>query len=218
MRPISDYDTYIFDCDGVILDSNQLKIDAMEKALIKFFGNDKKTNVCVDYFKKNFGTSRFHHVKYFVNQIFMLSGNERDKAYENILLNYSAQCKELYLKSNLTPGILEFIAGLNGRIYIASGSEENELREVFKERKLDKYFQGIYGSPTPKVELIASIMQKEAPKEAIMFGDAFSDMKAAADNLIDFAAYLPFSNVKHELKDESLKRGFSTLNSWSFNK
>lgn len=217
MHPIYNYDIYIFDCDGVILDSNQLKIDAMEKALIDFFGYNKKIDDCVAYFKKNFGTSRFHHVAYFVNEIFMFSGTEKDHAYKSILLNYSAQCKTLYLNSNLTPGILGFISRLKGKIYIASGSEQNELREVFKARDLDKYFQGIYGSPTPKVELVASILQNNGCNKAIMFGDALSDMKAASENLIDFIAYLPFSNVKDELKEESLKRGFSTLNSWSFN-
>ena len=33
MLIFKDYDTIIFDCDGVILDSNELKIDAMREAL-----------------------------------------------------------------------------------------------------------------------------------------------------------------------------------------
>ena len=33
MPPLNDYEVYIFDCDGVILDSNQLKIKAMKQAL-----------------------------------------------------------------------------------------------------------------------------------------------------------------------------------------
>ncbi len=87
MHPIYNYDVYIFDCDGVILDSNQLKIDAMKKALIKFFGDDHKIAECVEYFKRNFGTSRFHHVEHFVNEIFMFSGDEKNNAYEKAVKN-----------------------------------------------------------------------------------------------------------------------------------
>jgi len=217
MLQISNYDVFIFDCDGVILDSNQLKIKAMEQAIIKSIGSHSKISNCIDYFKKNFGSSRFHHVDYFVNEVFCLSGNEKDKVYNNILSNYSEQCKALYLTCNLTPGILDFITSLNGKVYVASGSEQTELRQVFEERKLDSYFEKIYGSPVAKVELVATIRENEPDKKIVMFGDALSDLRAASHNLIDFVAYLPFSNVTNELKEESLKRGYTTINSWSLN-
>ncbi|WP_339386208.1 HAD-IA family hydrolase [Vibrio caribbeanicus] len=215
MHQMSNYDVFIFDCDGVIIDSNQLKIEAMNRSLTKAFGSSHQTDICLDYFKKNFGRSRFHHINYFVEEIFLLSGNERDNAYESLLLNYSKQCKSLYLKASLTPGVIDFLTSLNGNLYIASGSEERELRQVFKERDLDQYFTGIYGSPTSKSKVVSNILEREAGKKAIMFGDALSDMNAAKDNLIDFIAYMPFSNVKNELKKESLKYGFSIANSWS---
>ena len=215
MHQLPNYNVYIFDCDGVILDSNQLKINAMENALINFFGSNNKVVDCIEYFKKNFGTSRFNHVKFFVNNIFMLSGSDKEIAYEEILLNYSAQCRSLYLLADLTPGILEFITKLKGKVYVASGSEQNELRAVFKERNLEIYFQDIYGSPTAKVELVAKILQESNSNKALMFGDALSDMDSAFSNSIDFIAYLPYSNVKKELELASIERGFPVIHSWS---
>jgi phosphoglycolate phosphatase-like HAD superfamily hydrolase len=214
LHQLSNYNVYIFDCDGVILDSNQLKINAMENALINFFGSNNKVVDCIEYFKKNFGTSRFHHVKFFVNNIFMLSGSDKEDAYEKILLNYSVQCKSLYLLADLTPGILEFINKLKGKVYVASGSEQNELRAVFKERNLEIYFQNIYGSPTAKVELVKNILQENNSNKALMFGDALSDMDSAFSNSIDFVAYLPYSNVKKELELASLEHGFPVIYSW----
>jgi phosphoglycolate phosphatase-like HAD superfamily hydrolase len=214
LHHLPSYNVYIFDCDGVILDSNQLKINAMENALIKFFGSNNKIDDCIEYFKKNFGTSRFHHVEFFVNNIFMLSGSEKEDAYEKILLNYSAQCRSLYLLAELTPGVLEFITKLKGKVYIASGSEQNELRAVFKERNLEIYFQDIYGSPTTKVELVAKILQESNSNKALMFGDALSDMYSAFSNSIDFVAYLPYSNVRKELELASIERGFPVIYSW----
>lgn len=217
MRPLSDYDIYIFDCDGVILDSNQLKVEAMRQALFECIGAHEKINECLDYFKRNFGTSRFNHINIFINDILTLSVSERKKAYDELLSCYSVRCKQLYLKAELTPGILEFVQGLSGKKYIASGSEQNELREVFKDRGLDLHFEKILGSPEAKVNLVANILS-DTCFNAVMFGDAISDMKAALDNSIDFIAYLPYSNVRDELVLESRNRGFTIMETWSVNK
>lgn len=217
MHPLSNYDLYIFDCDGVILNSNQLKITAMEQALYEYLGEHKKLNECLEYFKKNFGTSRFNHVNVFVSEILALPEREKFNAYNEILSSYSQQCKALYLTAELTPGVIEFIQGLSGKKYIASGSEQNELVEIFKKRELDIYFEKILGSPEKKVNLVSNII-KDKPCNAVMFGDAISDMNAAIDNNIDFIAYLPYSNVSEELILESENRGFTIMNSWSMNK
>jgi phosphoglycolate phosphatase-like HAD superfamily hydrolase len=118
------------------------------------------------------------------------------------------------LLADLTPGILEFINKLKGKVYVASGSEQNELRAVFKERNLEIYFQNIYGSPTAKVELVKNILQENNSNKALMFGDALSDMDSAFSNSIDFVAYLPYSNVKKELELASLEHGFPVIYSW----
>lgn len=215
MHILSNYEIFIFDCDGVILDSNQLKIEAMNKALFQYFGEHKKIQECLNYFTRNFGASRFHHVDVFVNDIFCLSELEKKEAYKKVIEEYSTQCKRLYLTAKITPGFIEFIEQLPGDKYVASGSEQNELVDVFKSRGLDVYFEKILGSPEKKKNLVASIVKAKS-SNAIMFGDAISDMDAALENSIDFVAYLPYSNVREELVAESMKRGFITMNKWSF--
>lgn len=69
MPLLSEYEVYIFDCDGVILDSNHLKIEAMKNALEAHFSAQDLTEACVDYFRHNFGKSRFHHVAHFLDSI-----------------------------------------------------------------------------------------------------------------------------------------------------
>ena len=39
MIDIDDYDVFIFDCDGVILDSNKLKSEAFEHAFAEYHGS-----------------------------------------------------------------------------------------------------------------------------------------------------------------------------------
>jgi len=214
MLPLSSYDAYIFDCDGVILNSNQLKIDAMEMALKGVGLTQGDTDKCKLFFALNFGMSRFYHIDYFSDYILKLDESSAKPFKEELLELFSKQCKDLYLGADLTLGFLSFVDKLNGNLYVASGSEQSELRDVFRERNLDIYFQGILGSPTPKVELVTSILKKEKEKKVVMFGDALSDMHSAFKNSIDFVAYMPYSNVKQELKRESIKYGFLTINSW----
>jgi phosphoglycolate phosphatase-like HAD superfamily hydrolase len=215
MPPIANYDVYIFDCDGVILDSNKLKIDAMKNALEIVTNDGKKVNACLDYFRNNFGCSRFHHIDVFIEQFLELNKANENKIKETILSEYSSQCKYLYLQANITPGFIEFINQLNGKKYIASGSEQQELRTVFKEKELNKYFDGIYGSPTKKSDLIATILKSNNTTNAVMIGDAISDLEASQVNNIEFVAYIPFSNVPNELVSKSQIANFKVIQTWT---
>jgi phosphoglycolate phosphatase-like HAD superfamily hydrolase len=206
---------YIFDCDGVILDSNQLKIDAMRNALELIVNDSLQVSKCVDYFRNNFGRSRFHHIDVFVEQFLLVNTSLKAEVKERILNAYSDQCKSLYLKAEITPGFIDFIGLLKGKKYIASGSEQQELRGVFATRKLDTYFNDIYGSPTKKLDLVANILTLNSNKSAVMFGDAISDLEASQLNDIDFIAYTPFSNVPEELATKSQIANFRIIKAWS---
>jgi phosphoglycolate phosphatase-like HAD superfamily hydrolase len=215
MQSLSDYDVYIFDCDGVILDSNQLKIDAMREALSTILSDENKIDKCVDYFRNNFGKSRFHHIEVFVNDFLDLDEKMKGHTNQLILDAYSSQCKSLYLSAKITPGFIKFITSLSGPKYVASGSEQGELREVFQERGLDAYFKDIFGSPVRKPQLISEILAREATTKAIMFGDAISDLEAAKINNIDFIAYLRCSNVRESLLGLSIKNEFNVIDTWA---
>ncbi len=199
MPLLSSYEVYIFDCDGVILDSNQLKVEAMRCALEMHFSDQKLIVECVDYFRHNFGKSRFHHVAYFLDTILDIKEEQKDELEQLILADFSKQCRTLYLSAELTPDFMAFIEQCKGKRYVASGSEQSELRDVFVRRGLDVHFDGVFGSPTPKAELIQHILEQEKNTNAVMFGDAMSDLESAQANDIDFVFYSPYSNVKEKM-------------------
>ena len=49
---------------------------------------------------------------------------------------------------------------------------------------------------------------------AIMFGDAISDMEAAKNNKIDFVGYIPFSNVKEKLTILIKNNDYTLVGHW----
>ncbi|MFA0083560.1 HAD family hydrolase [Vibrio breoganii] len=215
MLSIRNYDVFIFDCDGVILDSNELKIEAMKNALLKYIPSPKTIELCLDYFRNNFGKSRFHHVAYFLDEIVFAESESRGRLEKLILSDFSKQCRNLYHSAEITPGFLEFLQNCQGKRYIASGSEQNELREVFIKRGLSNSFHGIYGSPVSKVENIKDILQMENTHNAVVFGDAISDLFAAKINKCHFVAYVPYSNVPVQLEKETLRSGYDLIHAWS---
>jgi len=214
MRLFSDYDLLIFDCDGVILDANALKIEAMKNALISMKVTSSETTKCTSFFADNFGKSRFYHVDYFIENILNLKDDEINHFKNTLLFAYSQQCKTLYLTANMTPFVEELLEKNTAIKYVASGSEQGELRDVFKLRQLAPYFKEILGSPEKKSTHVTNILKQHENLKTVMIGDAVSDLEAARNNGIDFVFYSPFSNVEAKMRELCQKYEYRIINSF----
>ncbi len=216
MSLFNQYDVVIFDCDGVLLDSNNLKIEAMKSALAGAgHCSAEEVTRCGDYFKRNFGLSRFHHVDYFFSELIDVTNMENIDAVKNDTLElFSSQCKSLYLSAAETEHIRTLLTRCDAAKFVASGSEQTELRYVLEQRGFSQYFIEIFGSPTKKVDLVENIVTKRTGK-AVMIGDARSDFIAANENGIDFIFFRSHSNVVKEMNDLSEKNGFRIIDSFN---
>ena len=67
MMDLDKYHTIIFDCDGVILNSNFQKIEAYRKAAISFGANEEQAQALVDHHVALTGISRHIKFKYFLS-------------------------------------------------------------------------------------------------------------------------------------------------------
>lgn len=214
MPRFNHFDLVIFDCDGVLIDSNDLKIEAMGKALEEVGVLEPHVEECKLFFAKNFGKSRFYHIDYFIENILDLRNGKVTCLKDKLLSAYSKQCQSLYLTASMTPFIEELLEKNKAIKYVASGSEQGELRGVFKLRQLDTYFKGIFGSPEKKSIHVTNILNKHKILKAVMIGDAVSDLEAARSNGIDFIFYSPFSKVEAKMRELCEKYEYRVINSF----
>ena len=176
----------IYDFDGVICDSVDLKTEAFSE-LYKFCGPEVQEQV-VKYHLENGGVSRFEKFKYFQNK---LLGKEIDEAEIEIMAGrFAALVKEKVVNSAFIKGADLFIREYAPKVlqFICTGTPEYEIKEICRRRDISKYFEGIYGSPKNKTEIIEIIIAKTRlkPSEFLYFGDAMTDYQAANDVGVSF--------------------------------
>jgi phosphoglycolate phosphatase-like HAD superfamily hydrolase len=210
---LENWDAVIFDCDGVLLDSNWMKVHAFVHTL-EALGVAESTRAAFSLFQRNnFGISRHKLFAELLNERFGLI--PADLSLPALLAGYGSQCKQGYLRAPATRGMQLLLTQLAGRpLFVASGSEEEELRQVFELRDLTRYFHGIYGSPTPKTQLLANIrMQLPAATRFVMLGDAVADYQAAQDNQMDFICVCAYSTVRETMLTLARSAGFPVVES-----
>jgi len=185
----------IFDCDGVIFDSNALKTEAFRHILSSY--PQEIVDAFIQYHKTNGGISRYVKLAKFFTDF--LNTPAKDNELQDLLDSFSIACQYLYKQAQLTPGCLSTLKALSpiANFYIASGSDETELRQVFASRRLDEYFDGVYGSPKTKPDCISTILKDvDAHTRVFFVGDAESDWQAANNAEIPFIFMSKFSEVK----------------------
>ena len=110
MRQFMSHDLFIFDCDGVILDSNRLKFNAMENALRQqgeVKGGEFKA---LEMFKQNFGKTRSAHLDDFINHCLILAKDaDVNKVKSGIIDTYSALVDRAYASATPVPGLFSIL-------------------------------------------------------------------------------------------------------------
>lgn len=186
-RPTDYWQAIIFDFDGVIVESGDIKAQAFAD-LYRHHGEDVAEAV-VEYHRANGGMSRylkFHHF-----QKNLLNGppltreeeQELDRQFSKLVMNAVIACQSVAGAETLLSKMVSQIP-----LFVASGTPENELHIIVQRRKLSRYFTEVRGSPRLKEALVADILSTYSLdlERVLMIGDALADYESAYQNEIAF--------------------------------
>ncbi|MDR0828406.1 MAG: HAD hydrolase-like protein [Desulfovibrio sp.] len=170
----------VFDCDGVILESLEIKTLAFRR-LGEDYGPEAALRL-EDYHRLHGGLSRYKKFAWFFREVL---GREISPAEEESLnAKFVRLSGEELLRCPLVPGARESLDSLFGRLplYVASGTPEEELGFILEKRGLAAYFVKICGSPPLKEDILRSIVDESGTRaeNCLMVGDAETDRAAAA--------------------------------------
>lgn len=198
------YNSFVFDCDGVLLDSNAIKTDAFFQAALPY--GEAAAKALVEYHKAHGGISRFVKFEYLFKTL--LGRDDYEADLKTVLESYGVIVRQKLFECRETPGMRDFLKALpkEARKIVVSGGMQSELREVFKQRKLAGFFDAIYGSPDTKAQILQRESEAGNLKEpAVFFGDSRLDYEAAKAFGMDFVFvvdHTEFADWQHFFADK----------------
>lgn len=187
MLDLNIFHAIIFDFDGVVAESGDIKTQAFAE-LYRPYG-DAVVSEVVRYHTQNGGLSRYNKFRYF--QQHLLNGPTLTQEEEKELdRRFSELVVEAVIAAEAVSGANELIRQQAERIplFVASGTPEVELKVIVERRGLSPYFKQVRGAPKLKKTLIAEILSDHAlnPETVLMIGDAMADYEGAAANGLAF--------------------------------
>lgn len=169
----------VFDCDGVILESVEAKTRAFG-VLGKRWG-DEAARRLVEYHNLHGGLSRLLKLEWFFKEVLRQPASKEE--IEALGREFARISLDEVISSPFVPGFVQTFETCEKRIpmYVASGAPHDELCLVLKSRGLYERFNGVYGSPPVKNELLKKIVEQSgvAPQDVLMVGDSGTDLEAA---------------------------------------
>lgn len=216
MPVLNHYKTWVFDCDGVLLDSNRVKTGAFYETA-RPYGEDK-ARMLVDYHVRNGGISRYVKFEHFLVSIV---GRREVEPVEldELLDRYAGYVKQGLRNCEVASGLAELRQNTQGaRWLVVSGGDQKELREVFHDRGLAGYFDGgIFGSPETKDDILSRELASGVIEQpAVFVGDSQYDIEAASRAGLDFIFLSKWSESRHDFMNaiarlESIRSIVDTL-------
>ncbi len=192
-------DCLLFDCDGIVFDSNGFKQQAMQHAL--FDRSPVERRAMAEYWRAHGGQSRFAKFRHFFTQIAPVEDIEASVAVA--VERFGGFSRAAYDHVRPLPEALRLSRAVGpARCYVASGAAQDELEEVFASKGLSGHFARVLGSPTPKLELVRGVLEEGgyAPERTVLIGDGAIDFRVCQELHLHFVFVARFSEWQGALE------------------
>jgi phosphoglycolate phosphatase len=176
----------VFDFDGVIAESTDIKTEAFRR----LFDGDERA---VEYHEANMGLSRYDKFRHITTEILGRPYSAEDE--RRLGERFSELVVDEVVRCPFVAGAPELLKRLAGELplFVASATPEEEVRHIVALRGLEALFDGVYGTPATKGEILRRIvLEREFDRgEVVMVGDARSDLNGAREAGVRFVGRVP---------------------------
>lgn len=169
-----------FDCDGVVYDSNAFKSATFERVLAAY--GEAEVAHLVAYHRANGGVSRYEKLDWFLRRHHPEA--EVPRRLQEACERFTRHSRRAYAEISPVPEALRLVQHLGpSRCLVVSGSDQEELRDVFRAAGLLGYFSDVLGSPTGKVAHLRNCLRASGlrPDDTVFIGDGSGDLRACQE-------------------------------------
>jgi beta-phosphoglucomutase-like phosphatase (HAD superfamily) len=170
----------VFDFDGVILESANIKTEAF---LELYAAYPDKLAAIRDYHIGQAGISRYVKFEHIQKNILGLPYTAEDR--RRVGAEFERLTRERIFRCPEVPGAETLLRGLRGRVLrvVGSGTPQPELDLIIEQRAMEGWFDEWYGTPRLKADIIRDVAARRrlSPEQILMVGDGMSDYQAAAE-------------------------------------
>lgn len=178
----------IFDFDGVLVESAEIKTKAFTR-LFEAEGEDMVARI-VDYHTAHAGVSRFEKFYHIYREIIRKPLDE--ETFRRLCERFAMLVVEDIVHAPYVRGAKEFLDCFASKysFFVCSATPQMELEAIVARRGITSSFDGIYGAPRKKAEIVGDIITRTGcgPTNTVYIGDALSDYEAAKAHGIPFIA------------------------------
>jgi phosphoglycolate phosphatase len=184
----------VFDFDGVLVESNDIKTEAFAHVFARF---PSHFDAMMDFHHTHVSATRFAKFDHLLE----LLGRKGDRdLYADLSSEFSAFTTKRVASAPLVPGAIDLLEWTRARAktYLASVTPESELLRILAALELTQFFVKIYGCPPwSKVRAIHDVRESISalPSDIVLVGDSAGDQQAARESGVVFVprnSGLPF--------------------------
>lgn len=164
------------DCDGVIFDSNGFKRAAMTRVLSHY--PEPLREAMTAFWRNNGGMSRRIKFEHFFREL--VQSPEWEHLTEVAVQRFGEYSLEGFGHVEPLAGALTLMRSVGpDRLVVVSGADQNELRQVFRQKQIDSLVSEVLGAPIKKQQLVETVLHARGVRvdEALLIGDGRRDFE-----------------------------------------
>lgn len=199
---LEQFQAFFFDFDGVIVDSVDVKTKAFGE-LFRGYG-EEVSKMAVEYHYNNSGVSRYEKFRYLYEHL--LRKDITEQIIDDLDKEYSRLVVDEVVNSPFIEGAFEFIVAIYDKkkdCFVISATPQEEMRRIIKLKNIEHLFKDVVGSPKSKAENLKLLLDRYriSSRQAVYFGDAYADYRAAQENHMQFIGIVDKSRELANLGD-----------------